>query len=223
MKCIIYAALLTATALTPVSAAQFTHGPDGRLFMTGVVSEGDDARFAAALDDSVRTISLTSTGGRVYEAMAIGRIVRERGLNTEVPVSCVSSCALVWAAGIKRTAAGRVAMHCPIQSQSQPQCVPAVRAEMIGYLKEMRAPAAMIEYQEAAGSTSALFIESEKLVTADYVEPDEPPPPPPPRHPRPRYYGPPPYPPPPPPGWLVTPSGQLMPCALTLVGLPICI
>jgi hypothetical protein len=213
-------ALLAATALTPASAAQFTHGPDGYLYMTGSIDEGDGARFAAALDGDVKVVALTSTGGRVYEAMAIGRIVRERGLNTEVPVSCVSSCALVWAAGIKRTAAGRVAMHCPIQSQSQPQCMPAVRAEMIDFLREMRAPNAMIEYQQAAGSTSALDVEPEKLVAADYVEPDEPPPPP--RRPRPRYYGPP----PPPPPWAYPAAPwPWHPCPITgpLTGWRVCI
>src|SRR5262249_28583042 len=107
-------ALLTASALTPAVAAQFTRDGNGHLFVTGPIDQGDDERFAAVLDGDVTTVSLTSNGGRVLEAVAIGRLIRARGLNTEVPISCVSACALVWAGGVKRTAVGRVAMHCPI-------------------------------------------------------------------------------------------------------------
>jgi hypothetical protein len=104
---------------------------------TGPIYAGDDKTFAAALDDDVTTLSLTSYGGSVNAAMNIGRLVRARKLNTEAPVFCVSSCALIWAAGSKRTATGRLVMHCPIAGEFR--CLPAVRADMITYLKEMHA------------------------------------------------------------------------------------
>jgi hypothetical protein len=242
-------ALLTATtALTPAAAAQFTRSGD-YLFMTGAITAGDMERFRAVVDgvagasakappghDGAKTVVLTSTGGSVYEAMDVGRVIRERGLGTEVRAGyeCLSSCSLIWASGVKRVAAGRIAMHCPIRNQFQ--CQPDTRADMVAYLKEMGAPNVMIQYQEAAGSTSALYIEPEKLAEVpevvptpkgrptvvadgrDYVEPpdEDYPPPPPRRHPPPRYYGPPVY--GPPPGWIFIPSEQrAMPCLPTLL------
>jgi len=215
--------ILGSSALTPVSAAQFTRGPHDYLYVTGSIGEGDDARFAAALDDSVRTVSLTSSGGRLAEAMAIGRLVRAHKLDTEVPISCASSCALIWASGVKRTAVGRVAMHCPIAGELQ--CLPSARASMIAYLREMNAPSVMVQYQEAAGSTSALYVEPEKLAQMEPPPNEEPydAPPRPRRYVRPPAYHGPAYPPPLAPGFIELPGGRIVPCALMWVGLPICI
>jgi len=241
---ILAAALLAASALVPVEAAQFTHGPNGHLFITGSIDRGDDARFAAALDNDVRVISLTSYGGYVSEAMAIGRLIRARGLNTEVPAQyqCFSACTLVWAGGAKRTVDGALAFHCP-HAPNEMSCNQVARESMIAYLREMGVSERLVVLQEAAGPTSAIWARQEDLaaeaagatsqpvpapkarpvVVADgrYSESKylgEPPPPPPPR----RYVRPPPYapyPPPPPPGWLYGPGGRLIPCALGLLGI----
>src|SRR5262245_20822458 len=66
-----------------------------------------------------------------------------------------------------------------------------------------------VEYQQAAGSSSVLYVEPEKLLVADEGVIEEPPPPP-------RRLPPPP---PPPPGWLYGPDGRLIPCALGLFGI----
>jgi hypothetical protein len=216
----ILATLLIAT--TSTSAATIKRVED-RLVLTGPIQAGDDVAFAAALDGDVKTVVLGSTGGRVSEAMAIGRAIRKRRLDTAVPSSCESACALIWAGGVKRTVDGRLGMHCPT-FPGELQCYAPTRQVMIAYLREMGAPKTVIELQEAAGSTSSLWVEPAQLLTAQPVaddegvapvEDDEPPPPP--RHrPPPRYYGPTPY--APPPGWIVIPSEQrAMPCLPTLL------
>jgi hypothetical protein len=109
---ILAVALLAATAAPAAEAATIIRNGN-RIVLTGSIQEGDDAAFAAAVDSGVRMVVLGSDGGRVTEAMAIGRLIRERHLDTAVPSSCVSACALIWAAGQRRTVNGRLAMHCP--------------------------------------------------------------------------------------------------------------
>jgi hypothetical protein len=216
-------ALLAATPTTPALAATIVRSGD-RVVLTGDIVEGDDTKFAAALDDDVRLVVLGSTGGRVGEAMKIGRLVRRRHLDTAVPSSCMSACSLIWASGVRRSVEGRLAMHCPT-FPGELQCHAPTRQVMVNYLKEMGAPAAVIELQEAAGSTSSLWVEPAQLLTeaaqpvADEGPPPEedyPPSPPRRRRPPPRYYGPPAV----PPGFLVDPYGQrLVPCLPMLLSL----
>jgi hypothetical protein len=191
---ILAVALLAATAAPAAEAATIIRNGD-RIVLTGSIQEGDDAAFAVAVDSGVRMVVLGSDGGRVTEAMAIGRLIRERHLDTAVPSSCVSACALIWAAGQRRTVNGRLAMHCPT-FPGELQCYAPARQTMIAYLREMGAPAAVIDLQEAAGSTSPLWVPAELLTAQPPVadegpveeEPAEPPPPR--RHPRPRYHEP---------------------------------
>jgi hypothetical protein len=226
---ILAVALLAATAAPAAEAATIIRNGN-RIVLTGSIQEGDDAAFAAAVDSGVRMVVLGSDGGRVTEAMAIGRLIRERHLDTAVPSSCVSACALIWAAGQRRTVNGRLAMHCPT-FPGELQCYAPARQTMIAYLREMGAPAAVIDLQEAAGSTSVLYVEPEKLAQIEPPPPNEgpyvdaygadrQPPPRRLRRPPPPYYGPPPgF---VPPGWYMTPLGPV-PCLPALVGLPFCI
>jgi hypothetical protein len=207
-------ALLTATAATPTSAATFARSGD-TLAISGSIGEGDSVVFRIQLIDSVRVIALDSTGGYVDESLAIGRAIRERHLDTVVPVgaSCVSACSLVWAAGRRRVVNGHLGMHCAVTLAAPEQCDPAARAGMVAFLQEMDAPPVLVEYQQAAGSTYPIYVEREKLLVADGVDLDEPPPPPPPpRQPRlpGQYYG-------PPPGFIELPGGRIAPCILPLI------
>src|SRR5262249_23497043 len=98
------------------------------------------------------------------DAIEIGRIIRERRLNTTVPTSasCESACVLIWAAGVKRTVDGKLATHCPI-SPRELQCIPSTRQKMVDFLREMGAPEVVIELQQAGGSTSVLPVPEEFL------------------------------------------------------------
>lgn len=83
---------------------------DGRLLASGTISPGSAELFAAEVakrGSYVRTVVLSSPGGSVRDALAMGRLIRERKFNTEVEAGqhCASSCPLMFAGGVERRAA----------------------------------------------------------------------------------------------------------------------
>ena len=223
-------AAIAAWASSPATAATFSTDGD-RLAISGSIRDGDAVVFQIQINDDVRIVELSSTGGFIGEAMAIGRAIRERRLDTTVPAgaSCESACVLVWSAGWHRTVGGRLGTHCATAISAPYQCVPVARERMLTYLKEMHAPAGVIMLQEAAGSTSTLWVERAQLAADEGVVEDDGPGPAPRRRPPPRYHEPPLAPPVygPPPGMLIEPwTGRTIPCALTVLTfgmLPVCI
>ena len=162
---LIFAALVVALVWYPAGAATIVHDKD-RLVLTGPIRWGDSVAFFAAVnsDRHIRTVVLDSPGGRVDEAIDIGRTIREHHLDTTVPPSssCVSACVLVWAAGQRRTVDGQLATHCPRPNRAHSNAFR--RPELVvNFLKEMGAPEAVIELQQAAGSTSMLWVPAEFL------------------------------------------------------------
>lgn len=88
----------------------FTLGPNGVLTAEGMIDPGAAERLATELEtrgEYVSTISLNSPGGSVEDAMAMGKLLRENGVATEVVdgALCASSCPLIFAGGEKRFAA----------------------------------------------------------------------------------------------------------------------
>jgi hypothetical protein len=84
----------------------------GRLMATGTITPGISQAFAAEIEkrgDYIRTVVLDSPGGSVADALAMGRLIRDRKLATEVEPGkfCASSCPLVFAGGIERRAGDR--------------------------------------------------------------------------------------------------------------------
>ncbi|MFI0842691.1 hypothetical protein [Mesorhizobium sp. IMUNJ 23232] len=93
----------------------FTLEPGGRLEATGSIQPGTADRFAAEMDERgeyVKTVSLNSPGGALDDAMAMARLIRERGLDTEVAdgALCASSCPLLMAGGKHRAAGDKAAI-----------------------------------------------------------------------------------------------------------------
>jgi hypothetical protein len=79
----------------------------GRLMANGTITPGTSGVFAAEIGkrgDYVRTVVLDSPGGSVNDALVMGRLIRARKFATEVEAGshCVSSCPLVFAAGMER-------------------------------------------------------------------------------------------------------------------------
>ncbi len=84
-------------------------GAGGTLSLTGSIDPGSAARFAAeitARGEYVQTVLLDSPGGSVDDALAIGRLIREQGLATQVSNGglCASSCPIIFASGAERRA-----------------------------------------------------------------------------------------------------------------------
>jgi hypothetical protein len=87
----------------------------GKLMATGTITPGISEAFAAEVSkrsDYIRTVVLNSPGGSVTDALAMGRLIRERKFATEVEAGryCASSCPLVFAGGIERRAGDKAAI-----------------------------------------------------------------------------------------------------------------
>jgi hypothetical protein len=84
----------------------------GKLMATGTITLGSSESFAAEVgrhSEYIKTVVLNSPGGSVTDALAIGRLIREKKFATAVEAGkyCVSSCPLVFAGGIERRAGDR--------------------------------------------------------------------------------------------------------------------
>ena len=87
----------------------------GVLALTGTIDPGAADRVAAEIlahGEYIRTVALDSPGGAVAEALAIGKLIREKGYATPVAAGslCASSCPLVFAGGKERLATDRSAI-----------------------------------------------------------------------------------------------------------------
>jgi hypothetical protein len=81
----------------------------GRLMASGTITQGISQNFAEEAErhgEYIKTVVLNSPGGSVSDAMAIGRLIREKKFATEVEAGkyCVSSCPLVFVGGVDRRA-----------------------------------------------------------------------------------------------------------------------
>jgi hypothetical protein len=88
---------------------------DGRLVATGTITPGISEVFAAEVakrGDYIKTVVLNSPGGSVGDALAMGRLIREKKFATEVPAGkyCASSCPLVFFGGVERRAGDKAAI-----------------------------------------------------------------------------------------------------------------
>jgi hypothetical protein len=88
---------------------------NGKLMATGTITPGISEAFAAEVGkrgDYIKTVVLNSPGGSVTDALAMGRLIRERKFATEVEAGkyCASSCPLVFAGGLERRAGDKAAI-----------------------------------------------------------------------------------------------------------------
>jgi len=94
---------------------RFSLERDGVLVAEGAIDADALRKLTAELDvegRTIRVVSLNSPGGEVQQAMAMARLVRERGIATEVEdgALCASSCPILFAGGVSRIAAPRAAI-----------------------------------------------------------------------------------------------------------------
>jgi hypothetical protein len=87
----------------------------GRLMATGTITPGISEAFAAEVGkraDYIKTVVLNSPGGSVTDALAMGRLIREKKFTSEVEAGkyCASSCPLVFAGGVERRVGDRAAI-----------------------------------------------------------------------------------------------------------------
>jgi len=88
---------------------------DGKLLAVGMIAPGTAEAFKSEIEKRggyIKTVILNSTGGSVSDAIAIGRLIREKKFGTAVESGgvCASSCPLVFAGGIERRAADKASI-----------------------------------------------------------------------------------------------------------------
>jgi hypothetical protein len=81
----------------------------GRLEATGAITPGTAERFKEEIEkrgDYVKMVVLNSPGGSVRDALAMSKLIREKGLSTRVEANahCASSCPLIFSGGVERVA-----------------------------------------------------------------------------------------------------------------------
>ena len=84
----------------------------GKLMATGTITPGISDAFAAEVGkrgDYIKTVVLNSPGGSVTDALAMGRLIRDKNFATEIEPGkyCASSCPLVFAGGVERRVGDR--------------------------------------------------------------------------------------------------------------------
>lgn len=93
----------------------FTLGAGGVLEATGAIDPGAKDRLNAELElrgEYVKLVSLNSPGGSLEDAMAMGKLLRENKVTTEVAdgALCASSCPLILAGGQERLVGDKAAV-----------------------------------------------------------------------------------------------------------------
>jgi hypothetical protein len=93
----------------------FDLASDGKLMATGLIVPGSAEAFKAEVDKRgsyIKTVTLNSPGGSVRDAIAIGRLIRDKKFATEVENGnlCASSCPLAFAGGVERHADEKAAI-----------------------------------------------------------------------------------------------------------------
>jgi len=88
---------------------------DGKLVATGMILPGTVEAFKAEVDKRgsyIKTVVLNSTGGSVQDAIAMGRLIREKKFSTAVENGnfCASAWPLVFAGGVERRAGEKAAI-----------------------------------------------------------------------------------------------------------------
>jgi hypothetical protein len=88
---------------------------DGKLVATGMIMPGTAETFKAEVDKRgsyIKTVTLNSPGGSVRDAIAIGRLIRDKKFSTAVENGnlCASSCPLAFAGGVERRADEKAAI-----------------------------------------------------------------------------------------------------------------
>lgn len=137
----------------------------GLLQLTGTIDIGAFDRFLAEIDargEYVTTVALDSPGGSVSDAIAIGSVIRARGLSTSVAdgALCASSCPLILAAGVERRAAPQAAIGVhQIYATTPSDALTAVLRDAVAATSEAQSTTALItRYLTDMGIDPALWL-----------------------------------------------------------------
>ncbi len=174
---------VTADEATLGQPMKFELGAGGVLSAEGSIEPGTAMRFAVEIEargEYVKTVSLNSPGGALDDAMAMAKIVRERGIATEIAdgALCASSCPLFFAGGVARTAGAEAAVGvhqfyaatasttAPAQAMSDAQ---ATTARISRHLSEMGVDPALWLHALVTPPRALYYLSPEELAKYSLV------------------------------------------------------
>ena len=160
--------LRTLAAAIAIAAPAVAHSADftfvgTQVTMTGEIVDGDSKKFDKTIGTKlVRSMVLESKGGDVIEALDIGEKLRGRLVDTAVAPNsyCASACALIWAAGTRRSIAdgGRVGFHGVYSKDEQRGPVSIGNALVGAYLMKLGYDYPAVVYAVAAPPTEMKWL-----------------------------------------------------------------
>ncbi len=108
-------------------------GAGNALLITGQIEKGDASRlqtYISGMSEEPDLVALHSPGGLVFEALQIGRYIREKGISSAVLAGafCVSSCPYILAGGGERIVSRRGIVGLHQHYYDQPKFMPVLFA-----------------------------------------------------------------------------------------------
>jgi hypothetical protein len=146
----------------------------------GELSAGASKAFAAVLDGTsgLRRVDLNSIGGLMVEGELVGRLIRERGLDTNVTGVCYSACTHVLLGGVRRTLArgGRIGFHrgYTLKPDVRQRDEEAPYAAIIArsFYEQAKLPSAFIDKVLATPSEAMWKPSRQELIDANVLTPE---------------------------------------------------
>ncbi len=143
------------------------------LLLHGPFGTGSADRVRQLLDGApkIRTVALSSPGGRLREASAIAALVRERKLDTYVDTRCESACTFVFLAGEERAATpnARIGFHRPSFAGVSALGLDSATEDMLATYRDAGVPADFLERVAATDARDMWYPSPKQLETAGVI------------------------------------------------------
>jgi ATP-dependent protease ClpP protease subunit len=165
---------LLATGRDPIAQIDVQLSRDGRaLVLSGELGVGSSSKVEAQLEQApdVTTVVLESPGGRMAEAVAIGRLIRERKLNTYVETHCESACTLIFLAGAERagTPDAQIGFHRASFPGMDPKLDAAMTRKMLEKYREMGLPETFLDRIRYTSASDMWYPARDELIEAHVI------------------------------------------------------
>jgi hypothetical protein len=145
------------------------------IYATGPFVEGTAQRFRLFVEQkrikSGAIVIFDSDGGSVAEALSMGRMIRQMGLDTEVSTQCFSSCTIAFLGGVRRTVARdakfgvhRISSTASLDSTDALDMGQIVIAEIVEYATFMGVDPAFVSQLTQAGPNDINLLSYDQLL-----------------------------------------------------------
>jgi ATP-dependent protease ClpP protease subunit len=168
--------ILVFFLMPSANAQEFTKLDNGIMRMSGEITDTTLVRFIyeyTSWEIPPLKFEISSNGGNVIEAMALGRFIRESRIPVAASGDCLSACFFIYMGGVERSVnrGGRLGLHRPYFNKNFYSNLTTSEAERvyeenaqrsISYLKEMGTPQESIERMFKTSSSSMFYLSPEE-------------------------------------------------------------